>query len=225
MEASVLLPLGGFLYCSQFVDLPSLLEKQSFGQLDASLSYPAAGLYNLLLIETVGMTRYLRLYRKHSGSSQDQAVMHIDPSELPAENRWESYAHDPLLQKTVFPDSVLRNDRLIISSDSAIISEDGAYYHFQLSRPLLVPGERPMPHYVSKIFHGAFPDGEYKGEKYLIRANAEEISAYNLYTNNLLANYAWSFSIPPVKVPMVRGRYCFSVRKIIFDDLIGWPHR
>ena len=71
--------------------------------------------------------------------------------------------------------------------------------------------------YQSKKFSDVFGNREYRGEKYLILADSNEISVCNLLTNNLIANYVSSFSGSHSPVPSENGLYYFSVRKYVFD--------
>ncbi|MGB2990919.1 MAG: hypothetical protein WBC98_13275, partial [Candidatus Zixiibacteriota bacterium] len=82
---------------------------------------------------------------------------------------------------------------------------------------LLIGADANWREYQSKKFHGVFGNREYQGEKYLILANGSEISIYNLFTNNLIANYVSSFSDTHSPVPSENGLYYFTARKYIFD--------
>ena len=59
--------------------------------------------------------------------------------------------------------------------------------------------------------------GKRKGQ-YSISINANEISIYNLYTNNLIENFVSAFSIPATSVPMDDSYYEFNVKKEIFEE-------
>ena len=72
--------------------------------------------------------------------------------------------------------------------------------------------------YQSKIFNELFPNSKYKGEKYLLRVNDTEIAVYNLYTNNLIANYASSFTTDMKPVPKEKRSYKFMIKKELFDE-------
>jgi hypothetical protein len=218
MESGVLLNLGEFLWRSQSVDFQSLLSKAEFDRLDASLSYPAAGLFNEFLFETIGAENYLKLYRKHSGSARDSAVQQIAPDELPPMPAWQSYLQKRAQESPIILDSVPENAGLIFENEQAgIFGDSSAYYTFALSDTLLLPGKLILPGYVSRIFREHFPGRAYRSEEYLISANAEEISVYNLFTNSLVANYVASFSIPPRNVPRHGKRYIFGVHRNVFD--------
>jgi hypothetical protein len=59
---------------------------------------------------------------------------------------------------------------------------------------------------------------KYNNEKYLITANENEIAVYNLFTNNLLANFVSSFSVPYKPANNQNGYYKFSIIKDVFDE-------
>ena len=75
--------------------------------------------------------------------------------------------------------------------------------------------------YKSKKCKEIVPDYRYNGEKYLITADANEISVFNLYTNNLIAKFVSSFSIPVKNVPQKEGLWEFSILKTVFDENIS----
>ena len=54
----------------------------------------------------------------------------------------------------------------------------------------------------------------------MILVTAEQVSVYNLFTNDLIASYAAAFTSPAERVPRIGDRYRFSVRKEVFDDLL-----
>lgn len=218
LESGVILPLGSFLYHSQFVELPTLLDSEGFRQLDASLSYPAAGLYNRFLIETIGIQPYLRLYRTHSGPFASDATLHISSHELPKESSWVSYLQSSAGRNSITLDSMSSHAQIIFKDNTLQIAEDGEKYSFLLSDVVVLPGNRSFPNYKSKTFQDVCPDKIYRGEKYLIRVTAEEISVYNLFTNNIIGSYASSFSIPSKRVLRIGDRYSFSISRRVFDD-------
>jgi hypothetical protein len=42
-----------------------------------------------------------------------------------------------------------------------------------------------------------------------------------LLTNNLVATYAASFTLPPRGIPRLGNRYCFRIKKGVFDEPLG----
>ena len=217
-EPEVILGIGSFLYNSKMLDYSSLLKKDDFYQFDASLSYPASGLYNKFLIEKIGIERYLELYRKYSGTADEVGKMEIFENELPQRSVWEEFLADYSKKKAIDFKSPRIQTQLIYDGPSAKIFEDSQRYYFNIRDTLLIGTDSKGKEYQSKKFHQVFKNRKYRGEKYLILANANEISVYNLFTNNLIANYVSSFSDTYSSVTSENGLYYFSVRKHIFDE-------
>lgn len=218
LAPDVLLSLGRFLYRSQSVELASLLEDDGFRQSDPSLSYPAAGLYNRFLVETLGMESYLRLYRRFSRSGGNAGRLHIPAEMLPGESLWNHYVQDSAGRNAITLDPAPARSRTLYENGGVRISEEGERYYFLLPRELLWPGAERFPNYASQAFRDAFPKKQYRGEKYMIVVRSEEVSVYNLFTNTLIASYAAAFAMPQAGVPLVKDRYRFSIERSIFDD-------
>ena len=218
--AGVILSLGEFLYRSEGPDVTSLLSKEAFDQLDASMSYAEAGLYNRFLAETMGIPKYLQLYQRHTGPIGSSATRTISREELPEGALWIAYIQQYARKRAIIVDSNSNVTQNSFDTSTISIGEDSSWYRFRLSDHLLVPSQVAYGHYVSKKFREEFPDGVYHGEELLIRASDEEVSIYNLLSNELVASYTAAFSIPPTRVRRFEGKYCFSVRKDILGDSI-----
>jgi len=216
-EPDVILSLGLFLYNSKMLDYSSLLSKEGFRQVNVSLSYPVSGLYNKFLIEQIGIEKYLELYQKYSGTADEVERMKIDESELPERATWHGFLVDYSQKKAIDFENSKSETQLIYDGASARIFEDLLSYYFNLRDTLLIGADTNWREYQSKKFYGVFGNRKYQGEKYLILANANEISIYNLFTNNLIANYVSSFSDTHSPVPSENGSYYFCVSKYIFD--------
>jgi hypothetical protein len=214
----VALPMGRFLINSQFVDATTLLNCQDFLQLDASLSYPVAGLYTRFLMDTMGSDFYLELYREHNGTADDPAVRQILPAELPANSIFRSYLSYSSKQEVISLELPSPQSRIITENDSVNVFQDDHKYYFLLQDYFVLGEDKHFPGYASKKFNEILPHQAYQGEKYLINVRADEISVYNLFTNELIASYIASFVLPPVPVPKQEGRYYFSIDKTVFEE-------
>ncbi|MFZ1519151.1 MAG: hypothetical protein WAU11_10275, partial [Ignavibacteriaceae bacterium] len=91
-------------------------------------------------------------------------------------------------------------------------------YFFRIKDTLLIGTKEKVKNYQSKIFNEHFTNRKYKSGKYLIIANQNEISVYNLFSNNLIGKYVASFSIPPKTVPYTDAFYEFVIKKDLFDE-------
>jgi hypothetical protein len=224
-EPEVILRLGLFLQKSNMLDYTDLLSKDGFYDADASLSYPLAGLYNRFLFDEVGVEKYIALYKKYSGTADEIDRMTIDHADLPHTDHWREFIEEFSRQRSIEPEPEFPAAEKIYSVRSARILEDSTRYYFEIKDTLLVPSPDGSDAPGSRKFTELFGDGEYRGEKYAILASASEISIYNLYTNNLIANYVRAFSIPPEPVPCDNGLYRFSVKKSVFDEDLGTLYR
>ena len=217
-EPGVILDLGLFLQQSNMLGYSELLSKQSFYQVDVSLSYPLSGLYNLFLVDKLGIDTYLKLYLKYSGSAEEINQMVISRNDLPNINSWESFLVGYSCHRTIEIEKEQNNFSDIFHNSSVRIYEDSTHYFFQMKDTLLIPAKSNLSEFQSKKFVEVFKDREYSGEKYLMIANSNEVAIYNLYTNNLISNYISSFSVPMKLVPEKEGFFEFYVLKNLFDE-------
>ena len=215
-EPEVILGLGLFLYNSKMLDYSSLLSKRGFYQVNASLSYPVCGLYSKFLVEQIGIEEYLKLYLEYSGTADEVEKMEIDEKKSPEAVAWHEFIDHFSQRKAVdFEDSEIQA-KLLQDGSSARVFEDSLSYYFDLRDTLLIGADTSFREYRSRKFHDVFKTREYQGEKYLILADSNEISIYNLFTNNLIANYVSAFSDRHSPVPCENGWYRFRVSKCVF---------
>lgn len=217
-EPGVILRLGFFLITSHMMDYFDLLKKNSFYTYDASMSYPVSGLYNNFLIEEIGIERYLRLYLKYSGSSEEVNQMNIVQDDLPTLERWQEFLNEFKNNRTIGFDYNCPQAFQILHDTKAEISENCDRYYFGVEDTLIISSGEEQKGFRSKKFEEIFPNKRYNGKKYLIMASNDEISIYNLYTNCLIANFVSAFSEPVESVPFHDGFYKFNVPKGIFDE-------
>jgi len=223
-EPEVILDLGYFLLGSELVELGSLLGREEFLDQDASFAYPASGLYNLFLLKELGAGNYLGLYRKYSGLKDSQPPDRIDRADLPGDECWQAFLRGySQFDKIYFESSPSFEKshpeaRVVYQGENTRIFELGESYFFQLGDTLILSDSSKPERYRSSKFSELFGDSKYSGEKYLVAASPEEIGVYNLFNNNLEANFVSSFSWPPQSIPLNRGRVEFHLRKTVFDQ-------
>lgn len=220
LEAHTISEMGVFLIKSGFANYSEMLSKSEFQKTDASISYPISGLYTRFLISKIGIANYLNLYRKYSGSADNISIESIFQKDLLPDNQWNLFV-DSL--STLNPISILENTRLtdyelITKQINFEIYENELNYFFRIKDTLLISTSEAIPNYQSKIFEQNFPARNYNSEKYLIIANQNEISVYNLFSNNLIGKYVASFSLPPNAVPTKDGFYEFVIAKELFEE-------
>ena len=107
---------------------------------------------------------------------------------------------------------------LITKQTDFEVYENQKEYICRIKDTLLISTPTTIPNFRSKIFSQHFPNRKYNSEKYLIIANQNEISVYNLFSNNLIGKYIASFLIPPKTVPYKEGFYEFVINKDLFDE-------
>jgi len=55
--------MGAWLQKSGMLNVGDLLTKDDFSKTDPTMSYPLSGLYNLFLINELGVDKYLNVYK------------------------------------------------------------------------------------------------------------------------------------------------------------------
>lgn len=212
--------LGTFLLTSGTIDYRDLLTMKGWNETHASLSYPVSGTYNRFLIETIGMSRYLALYRQFSGTAEQVAQMNLVPTLLPDSELWWKWiagqSSRPLIDtaETAVGFAEIRRDEVMA------LRQDSARYLIECRDTVLIGGDSGTEAPVSRKFREVFPEREYRGEKYLILASEEEVQIYNLYTEELIANLVGSLRLPPVTAAVGAGSYRFAVKKTVFDGAL-----
>jgi hypothetical protein len=215
---SVLLDVGFFLQKSGFIPFNSILTKTQFLSEDASMTYPVAALYNLFLIEELGITSYLSLYLKYSDSQEGISNLTIDSIKLPPMEKFNAYYDDYGQNEIIFA----ANETFSILSESNTwkIMESPNYYLIKIRSNLLLKSSDSPEGYISKKFNELFPGIKYDGYKYLIQVNSREINIYNLYTNILIASYSTGFTLDGKEVPAEEGYFIFYLKKDVFGEEI-----
>jgi hypothetical protein len=180
------------------------------------MSYPLSGLYNLFLINKIGIEKYLNLYLKYS--LMDISGLVIKQDELPSELDWDDYVKNFTNDQLVRVDFPKENFRTLAEDSSYSLKENDKAYLFEIKNDILISISLEEKGYISKKFNELYPDKLYNREKYLVRVNDSEVAVYNLFTNNLIANYVSGFSVDMKPVPKENGFYKFAVQKKIFDE-------
>ena len=183
------------------------------------MTYPVSGIFVKFLTETYGVDKFLELYKKYSGSDKDVERIQIDIADLPDNIEWKNYLNkyaDPYsikvsgINKSNFTSLVTENENV------TVLENDNSYLiKVRNSIGVMIHNEDK---YQSNLFSELFPARKYNGEKYIITANAGEVSVYNLFTNNLIAKYVSGFAADNKAVCEENGLYVFEVSKEVFDE-------
>lgn len=219
-EPKIILDMGAFLVRSNFLDYKMLLSKSDFYQYDASMSYPVAGLYVIFLIESLGIEEFLKLYIKYSSDAVGISQMQIDLNELPINTDWEKYVTEIQNERLINISEIDENKFAseLIENENIIVYENKTEYLIKLKNSIGLKQKNNHYNYNSKLFSELFPSDKYQNEKYIILSNSEEVSIYNLFTNNLLAKYVRGFSTDNKSVQQKSGYHIFSIKKNLFDE-------
>jgi hypothetical protein len=225
LDVHTIFETGIFLVKAGFANYSELLSRNGFHNMDASVSYPISGLYVDFLLKQIGIEKIIELYKKYSASEVLNLIEIIDKSDLPPDEKWNLYVDSLVNENPIqIVDQVELNKLgLIKKKEDYEVYQNKEEYLFRVKDRLLISLEEKLSNYQSKIFNEHFTNREYKSEKYLIIANQNEISIYNLYSNNLIGKYVASFSIPTKTVLKKNNFYEFVVKKDLFDE--DWKER
>jgi hypothetical protein len=220
LEAHTISEMGVFLIKSGFANYKELLSKLDFQKTDASISYPISGLYSDFLIKNIGIENYLKLYKKYSGNSEKVLSEKINEEDLLSDDKWILFIDSLSSQNPVktIVDLNVSDYRPITQRNDFEVYENDEEYLFRIKDTLLISTPTILSNFKSKIFSQHFPNRNYNSEKYLIIANQNEISVYNLFSDNLSGKYVASFSLPYWTVPLKDGFYEFIIKKNLFDE-------
>jgi hypothetical protein len=217
LSAEVVMQLGAYLEESQMLQYNGMLRRSEFALLDASLSYPVAGLYNRFLLQTLGAEKYLALYRTHCGSPGDSCVETIAASELPASPEWRSFQREVRSESVIEFGHPSGNARTLWLSSNSSVTEDGGRYHFAIQKYLFF-GRCDTSHtWYSNKFLELFPGYQNPGHRYAALADSQTVSIYDLWTNTLIGSYVASLDVSPRAIPSDGGKYIFSVPKSLLS--------
>jgi hypothetical protein len=221
LDAHTIFETGVFLVKSDFSNYSELLNRKDFQNTDATISYPVSGLYVYFLIKQVGIEKFIGLYKKYSASKDLNLVESIDKNDLPSDEKWNLFVDSLVNENPIqIVDQVEVNMfDLIIKKEDLEVYQNKQEYLFRVKDTLLISSEEKYLNYQSKIFKEHLPNKKYNSEKYLIVTNQNEISIYNLYSNNLIGKYVASFSIPPKEIKKRNGYFEFLVMKELFDEV------
>jgi hypothetical protein len=220
LDAHTISEMGVYLVKSGFANYSELLSRKDFQSMDASISYSVSGLYTAFLIKRIGIEKYLNLYKKYSASLDLKLIDRIDVNELPDEKEWSEFV-DSLIDNNpvrIYEEKDYSEFDLITKQNGFEVYENEIEYLFRVKDTLLITSGEKISDYQSKIFKEQLPKRRYNSEKYLIIANSNEVSLYNLFLNNLIGKYIASFSIPMKIVNNRDGLYEFVVKKDLFDE-------
>ncbi len=225
MSTRVVTDVGLYLQKKGILTYDSIIDNDAFYREDASLTYPVAGLYNLFLINKIGITAYLDLYKKVNGDLSYLSGLKAGDIKLPDYNLFEQYMNDYLIEKSVILNYGGNSLNLSKGTGWAVADLDTCYY-FNVKGNIisLYPESNNInSEYKSRIYE-EISKTNYNGENYLIKVDSSYIKVYNCYSNELLESYDVNFSLDSKTVPIVsppfdpEERYfAFLIKKSMLD--------
>jgi len=166
----------------------------------------------------MGIRKYLDLYQNFSGSSQEVYTQELFIDLLPDQDQWHEYKTAYPARKSIRlikPDEMFTD---LVMNNSINISSSKNYYHFAIEDTLLMGFKDYDVNFKSRAFEEFMPGYNYTGQKYLIISSSNEIRVYNLFTNNLIANYVKDFTLDSRPVENIDTYYHFTIEKDVFDE-------
>ncbi|MCH9023928.1 MAG: hypothetical protein IH931_01220 [candidate division Zixibacteria bacterium] len=216
---AALSPLGIFLYKEGITPLDSLLAYSSFkSNAESDLAYPLAGIFTRFLIERIGHTRYLALYRKMSGSFDQVSAMPVDSVKARVLRAldisgWDKFAEifDKYISELQSKHQLGRpgtteSGSVTVSVNGIKVKETDDWLSFEIdtkiagtSKGTLFFGrDEKLKEAVSVMFSEHFPEREsLGGYRYAIRFDSNEAGVYDYATSHLLGKIINSLAPSP----------------------------
>lgn len=210
----ILQQLGLSLYRSGWISLDEMLDASGFYSQNASLSYPGSAPYNRFLLDHLGISGYLALYKKYGGDGQTVARMKINRGDLPAETEWLQYLELQPHEGAAGPGA----QGLDLTHGPVAFQPlpGNRFLGFVTPEMTLAMRGPTSEEYRSILFEQLIDNHPYEGERILIRVSSEEVGVYDLYTNTMIAHYAWGLSESKIPIPIVDGLFVFHVDRSVF---------
>lgn len=220
-EPGIFNSMAVYMLKSGAMSCNEILNKEDFTKVDPSMSCPVSGLFNRFLIDKLGIVKYLKLYRKYSSDDSGISKLAVDTLDFPSYNEWGKYLDSVSGNPAIKTGNNIHTDdyKLLLEKKNYSIYTNAVSYLFELKDTVLLNSDIKYPGYKSSKYREVYPGRNYDSQKYLITADSNEISVYNLLTNNLIAKYVSSFAIPPDNVYIKNGFYIFTIPHNLFDKL------
>ena len=211
----VILDMGYYLQKSGFLKYNDIITYAGFYENSASMTYPVSGLYVKFLLENMQLQNFLQLYKSSGAASFNLTRLNSDS--LPEDSEWNEFLKNYKQYCTIIPFDLDTNMKTG-KSDTLLIEENDYFYSVwaKTYENFMSKSERKLK---SRLFQEMFTDRKYNGEHFLLKISDTEISLYDLYTNNLIANYVNSFDTTAKSVMNTDGWYTFKIEKSILHEL------
>ena len=216
---AALSPLGIFLYKEDITPLDSLLDYSSFkSNAESDLAYPLAGIFTRFLVERIGQTSYLALYRKMSGSFDQVSTMPVDSVKARVLRAldisgWDKFAEifdkyisELQLKHQLGRPGTIASGNVTIAANGITVKETDDWLIFEIdtqkagsSRGTLFFGQvKELIEVASVMYLEHYPEREsLGGYRYAIRFDSNEAGVYDYATSHLLGKIINSLAPSP----------------------------
>ncbi len=225
MAPRVVTDLGYYLQKTGELTYDSIFTFEQFKNIDGSMTYPVAGLYNSFLLSELGGEKYLELYKKVNGTleyvkgiKKEDIDLHENKSFNTFLNNWQNYDMMFFVDNdTLFPSSFFANwggEYMKLDSCLKFFIKDKLYFGPGKS---IIYDEYFDDNYLSKKYNELEKQISILGSRLVVLADSFSVRIYNLYNDELVLNYNTGFDIHKRIVPVKDGHYYFYVRKDLFE--------
>ncbi len=233
-STAALSPLGIFLYKEGITPLDSLLGYSNFkSNAESDLAYPLAGIFTRFLIERIGYSRYLALYRKMSGSYDQVSAMPVDTVKVRVLrvlhiSDWDKFAKifdeyisELQLKHQLGRPGTIKSGSVIVSANGIKVKETDDWLIFEIDTKkagstgtIFFGRDENLNEAASVMFSQHFPDGEkLGGYRYAIRFDSNEAGVYDYATSHLLGKIINSLAPSPEYYNEENHKLAFRFKK------------
>lgn len=224
MAPRVVTDLGYYLEKTGELTYDSIFTFDQFKNIDGSMSYPIAGLYNSFLLSELGGEKYLELYRKVNGDLSNVQKIKREDLKLPENYKWDSFLQ--FYEK--HPDYYFDDKDTI---QSRTIGQDFGYFpvskneswtkYFVDDYFFLQYDNLPHKHkYCSKLLLTKFPDDSVEAinpEEYGIFVDSASLTVINFFNDEVVIKFDKNFSINNVSIPLKNKYFEFFLNEMTLN--------
>jgi hypothetical protein len=144
--------------------------------------------------------------------------MSLQSADLPSDGQWRTFLDSVQQQSDIRLTPPCSDKATLLRNETATLLGADGYYHIRMKKNFALRPHNVVAGYQSKRFKELLPGARYHGEQYLFVADSNEATIYDLYSNNSIAGFSSSFSLPVQHIPVVNGAVEFWVRKGVFHS-------
>lgn len=219
MAPRVVTDVGCFLQQTNFLTYDSIFTNEQFYSNDLNMSYAISGLYNMFLINEIGISKYLELYREVNGDLSYVNNIVISQIDLPSKEKFNTFLSEYSSQRIMYvnaKDTITAEPDTNESSGNFIIS--GNYINFVVKEKYSIGFTEQLnpKDYYSRKFAELYKTDKKCILKYCFITGKEFIDIYNLYNDELIYSYSKGLSVNPISIPKTGKYYNFFIISSLF---------